>query len=623
MTHDLQIFLSGHHTRGSDLAALKKHLSDPATIAALGEVYFDSISAYWYADATPPQATVLGTFERMRGCDVLVFWLSDKSLDTPLVREEIGYAYYSGLRVLALLHAEEHNREECLNSLGKSFHFSKHIDVVKWEGPDTSEAARAIVRHIRHLASFGFQALSHELTRAARSFSGLQFLSLQPHIQANTYLPGQPLYRLRLAHRIIEKTAEELRMVFGGHYHLNLSLEENFLQRAGDIFSSAKEVFAVSRDDVSHFWTDPASRDSALDYVARQCKSTHRLFVFDTPDRAHHHAEVLDAHVDLYGDLGSVFVCSLSDFKRLLRHCGLADRVDQREDFGLLEMTLPDRPSTTVHAELNTKFLKFYDLNAERKRFVRFMDVLRAARVQTQGGYVAARESVLRSTRAPQVEALLSTLSAASRPTEEPVRLYRWASRLWHAQSDGWAKALQVLFGRLLEEDNQHLLLVSPSLETSVNVLDTLRAVREEIVRALATLNIDGQVWMGTRMPSDEVRDRSYKGRIRLDADGGRFAHLLLMTFHSSADRDKWYSWLPHSDLRRRLYCAIDSGLGAKYGQLDALERQAQPGFFEENIEAIAARYIWRLDFREDQAFRVIVSRDPFAFDVGRLRSDG
>jgi hypothetical protein len=601
----LRVFISGASTSHEQIERFTRLVNDGHPGAEVSPFPFDSVDCQWFASRFPPNSTLETAFKELRLADMLVFWLTDDALGSPLVREEVIHAHYLGIRIVAVANKKHLEGEGGVERrIAEVFSFGQDVTIVTWEGVDISAAVRGFQTHVYQVYSNGHAALALSLLRELRRIGSASFMS--PRGNLDLALAAEPVFKLRLARRLARNQSVELRQVFSGHYEINLSLEENFLHRAGEIFSSAKEVFAISRDDVSHFWVEENSKSSAFQYIKAQCPKTHRVFVFGDAERAHYHAEVLDEHARRYGETGAVFVCSVPTFRSLLESCYLAPLGQLNEDFGLLEMVDSEGESRLLHAQLGASSLRFsYVSGQEQDARMRLIESIRSAKEASQ----AAFEAAVSSQGAPQLSSK-NLLVKAGVSFGADCTLLRWVPTLSAKDRNGWTELLRDLFPSP-QGSVQHMLL----LANNDGVRTALRRVREEIAIAFKRADIEGDVWLGKREVSRQIRDRSTGGCVSNDIETEQHQHMLLMPFRQLSELEKWYSEANHSPLRRKLYSSLSAELSRAYEELDKIETDHDRArFFEEHIENVARRYVHRMDFREDIDLENIVGRSPYPF---------
>ena len=152
---------------------------------------------------------------------------------------------------------------------------------------------------------------------------------------------------------------------------MDLGREHDFLLRAGPLFGSAKEIYAVTLAWISDFWTDSNNRLNAINYLRSQSQSTIRLFVFRNPSEFKKYKEVLDANYLRYGENGGVLVTSKKSYESILsRFCvndmeklldtdfGFLRYEDDVELFAWLDSSKPDRCSFS--SKLGANFSENY-----------------------------------------------------------------------------------------------------------------------------------------------------------------------------------------------------------------------------------------------------------------------
>lgn len=82
---------------------------------------------------------------------------------------------------------------------------------------------------------------------------------------------------------IISSAIKEITKISHQDYDVDLGREHDFLLRAGPLFASSNQIYAVTLSWVSNFWIDENNINNAIDYLKQQGKNTIRLFVFKNP----------------------------------------------------------------------------------------------------------------------------------------------------------------------------------------------------------------------------------------------------------------------------------------------------------------------------------------------------
>ena len=129
------------------------------------------------------------------------------------------------------------------------------------------------------------------------------------------------LFRAKVIRNVLKETNVEIEKLCGprDEYVQDLSLQESFIIRAGEIFEEADNLCAISIDELSQFWVAEDQRTRAQEYTARQPKKAKRLFVFSNFENAAKYRNVMAAHDQQYGKTGGVFFCSKHTYLDFLK----------------------------------------------------------------------------------------------------------------------------------------------------------------------------------------------------------------------------------------------------------------------------------------------------------------
>lgn len=398
-----------------------------------------------------------------------------------------------------------------------------------------------------------------------------------------------------LAGEIVKQAVDEGQRCVSGMYKTTISLGHHFLLRARKLFGRASKIAAINLDTVSQFWTDEANQSLAMEYLRSQGAAdadVKRLFVFSTAESAHHHAVWLDRHAQRYKN---VFLCSQDTYTRKLREFqrDTSDMTDThlKYDFALLDYPEgPNCPPLNAFAKLTEDSLEFESIDEGNwngtialQRFRSWMDAL--SEIKTP------------------------------RPRDGIVR---WRESLY--ESDKWSGILEEMFGERTM-DVVHMVLFKRFKEPE-EVREVVGEIKANMLRDARDPNSFQRkyglqdIWFGASCDwsIDRPRDGLLHGAIEIDSDPP-FPHLLMMRFGSQEGLRNYYADQHHSEMRRKLYGAIgDDRFEYMYkagtvGELS--DRHNQPMAFE-FIEALAAKYLQRHDYRSDESIRQLVKREPF-----------
>lgn len=419
------------------------------------------------------------------------------------------------------------------------------------------------------------------------------------------------LQRSRLYSSLVDAVSRaalrEIRAIIQEDYSLDLSTERDFLIRALVLFSHAKKVYAVSRDDISSFWTrsDSKNIESTVDYISKQAKDTVRLFVFSSPQAVQEHVDVLDASDRSYGRDGAVLVCTRAAYDAFMRESFSGARAnDLRDhDFGLLYFG--DDENRPLRAKLGNEYLSFHPLKSEEtSEFAKFSARLEKLRFDT--GAAGDRQWI--RTKLTQDHQVL-----------------RWKEGLWREDRRGWSNTLRSMFGNLTSVCSHSVLFSLPDDKTVLEMERILLQLRREIIDALIEMGLQARVWIGRRLALTDARDALFHGRLITDRDivpekekplgGGRmkWEFLLNMIFDSPHDLKLWYSATRHAKLRRDVYELVSERARFLYKLADDVSSDAgsMRKVLWAEIEAEMVNHLWRLDFLEIEDFDDIADKAP------------
>jgi transcriptional regulator with XRE-family HTH domain len=136
----------------------------------------------------------------------------------------------------------------------------------------------------------------------------------------------------------VKQAYDEVRDIAARSYKVAISFENEYLQRATQVFETAKRVYATSLDGISTFWSE------ADEYIKIQPTNTVRWFIFRDgneigriPSQAIH--SLLDEHSAQYGDVGCVLVGRHAEYQHFIESHWPKDQIEPflNLDFALLE----------------------------------------------------------------------------------------------------------------------------------------------------------------------------------------------------------------------------------------------------------------------------------------------
>lgn len=527
--------------------------------------------------------------------------------DSPTCVEELIRAHENDIDIIALVD----KRGQVPKRFDAQFSFVAKDNVIEWDTARSFDAAIAeIVSRFRTRLGDGANARWYDCAETLRIVRQNAPLYL-PELRY-AYLSSCPDYVRETIRRIVELPPVEVAAVARQSYDIDLSIERDFLVRATGIFSKASRVFAVSRDDVSEFWTREASLRNAQEYTRQQKSNTIRLFVFSSAQSLQDHCEVLDEHHRQYGVDGAVFVCSLATYKGCMSQWFSHGYVHEmrEQDFGVLEVDAAEGAGQTVWARLSKSKLAFSELHgAQQTDFNKMRAALENAKESTDAPRTSAAEEYARDELAWE-----SAWSAGG-------DLLRWNAGWWELDRTGWAEQMARLFSNQIRSRLKHIVLFNVNKDQEALFVANLDQARARIVDALRQVEqseqrkLCGEVWVGRREEL-EVRDGVFGGRLVTNADSGHWRFALVVEFHDDTALRLWYEHPVHSDVRKELYLRLDRATAPIFAEIEPLHTSELKRVGFSNIEAKILRSLMRLDFAEVQEFASIARRKPKAFRI-------
>jgi hypothetical protein len=245
-------------------------------------------------------------------CDCVI--VSTKSFNSLEVISELVRADERGKKIFIVRHKQDSSE------LPGCLYFLK--DILQIVYTDTEHLESKIEGIFRGKTKSDFQVISRSLREIQRSIN----------------LSELPEFKRDLVKRILREASQEIQQLKGIEYKIDVGAEKNFLVRARSIFENADEIYAVSIDSVSTFWTDEKNVQLAESYIKAQPNNTVRLFVFTSPRTANLYKQILQANHNSYGNEGRVFLCSLHSYRNLMAKFGSTSNAVSfmDKDFGIL-----------------------------------------------------------------------------------------------------------------------------------------------------------------------------------------------------------------------------------------------------------------------------------------------
>lgn len=210
------------------------------------------------------------------------------------------------------------------------------------------------------LSASGLPEWAQDFVRVCLSMSDSSIVELMRIVGMETNAPRHDRAResiVRLYERITSYTTKlpaykdsalaAMISVWDGHltdalYHdrYDVALRESFLSRAISLFESASSAYAVSRVDVSSFWTDESQNKLVDHYLKVQPSNTARIFVFNSSEQVQDYYALLHKHYQIYGESGAILICSAKYFDGVilpsLVHSAESMHDLMNRDFGIL-----------------------------------------------------------------------------------------------------------------------------------------------------------------------------------------------------------------------------------------------------------------------------------------------
>lgn len=412
-------------------------------------------------------------------------------------------------------------------------------------------------------------------------------------------------YKAGVTLRVLTAARDEIQRLTGGaeSYTQDLSLEENFIVRAGPIFSEASEVYAVSIDELSQFWVSETQRARAEEYTRHQPANTVRLFVFSSVENAHLYRYVLAAHYACYGKTGgAVLMCSRKQYQTFWAGIHV-ERVPEllRKDFAVLIFREGNRYGAQA------RDVEYYEATLSNTKLV-------CRQLAQLEGY----HQVL-------VEKFGQMRDLADGDSLDGVTKWRENFKF---DDEAWTSALARLFNAdaagVPPRDVIHVVFFSSQAPS-----DVIQFIEKNVRPKLETIQRNGtrlveDFWFGSRRELElSVSDGIYNGKLRTsNFFTNSFPFALVLKFRCAADLTDYYADRVHAEVRKDLLSFCDPSIRNLYelvnrSELDGNERQS----IFEAIEATASKYMLRSDFMLDSPLAEALKREPVPFELPKRSS--
>lgn len=372
-------------------------------------------------------------------------------------------------------------------------------------------------------------------------------------------------------------------------FEADISSGGNFLLLAKPAFQSASKFYATSIDTVSGFWIDPKKKQAAYEYLKEHKQGAHRLFVFHDRETLYKYSEVLDAHANEYKQ---VYYCTGLVYDKILRSISRDSNERAQRDFAVLDCSTSERDA-----------LYFAELDEDRY-------IWKAIQNEETSGNIIVRSFIDYFSRWSKLKA-----------GEGHEGVFKWRIGAWRDKEE-WAKTLDAMFGTQTL-DAYHLVYIRP--DHNARAIDEVRKLLSELKRAIDK-DCDGasgptlsqryrikDIWFGESFKVIAV-DGRFGGELRrghsVCCSDYAVDFILAMKFDSSEDLERFYRDQKHSEIRQRLYQALDPKIKVIFDQAHGLQNQPPASgknpahivkALYELIEDRESAYLNRFDFRSGE----------------------
>lgn len=381
-------------------------------------------------------------------------------------------------------------------------------------------------------------------------------------------------YRAGVIRETLEIARDEVRRLVDPHhpYRQDLSLDFNFILRAGPVFRRAAEIHAVSLDELSGFWK--SGSQYVRDYIDLQPKNTKRLFVFSTELSMLEYRNILATHNQQYGRAaeGAVLFCNRANWLHWARSIGGESVFNElkEKDFAILRFgEFVD--AELFEATLSKRALIFEPLNKFR------------------GIYGDLKKQ----------------FSAVADRVDTAGRFFRWRDE-YAVDDEAWFDVVNRTFGkdparRKLVKEGAFYHFIFFTEEASKD----RRGFTERLARDLALIfrTANNKLWVGETEDSilGSVEDGCYHGRLQLDNSFRRnYPVCAVMQFDSEEDLRDFYESPVHSKVREAIFRRFGEFFRDRYDRISSQSMTEEVrALLYETIEFEAQKLFIRADFRE------------------------
>lgn len=449
--------------------------------------------------------------------DCLLLFASSATTKDLAVLEELTRAQERGVRIIPI--RDPDNKPEEIALL-------RDLSFIPFRrGEDHDYFVSNLVKFLEGLLQKDGQFL--RLTQRNR-----QLISLARQIQ---YMARRYPYRAGIIRDLLEEVTDEVAGIARGQYSTNIGIERSFLRRAGQLFSSAREVYAVSYDAISRFWRAPHLRGESNQYIEKQPSNTVRLFVFSDARSAHEYRKDLAKHNRQYGREGAVLMCSADEYHRLgVKLSGNRNKLPDRWaeiDFGVLRFKNEGNAPEVIIAMLDASSLVFYD----------------PARDSGDG------DGVRHATEIVDIAAFTAWMDGARRVRPGGLladwRVWRWTDE-WASDDGEWKTLLEEMFGAP-DRGIMHLeFFADTDYERASRTVGEIRKLVD------ASKILLEQAWFG-KQNRQPVVDTKSGGIIQTGTDRDeQFA--LLIEMKTESELIEYYKAIWDSHGTQKIYASLD-----------------------------------------------------------------
>ncbi len=343
------------------------------------------------------------------------------------------------------------------------------------------------------------------------------------------------------------------------HYETKMNWERIFLKRVSALYENVKTAHAVTLSSISDFWVSGQDEELIQDYLECQVgKKIMRLFVFESPYDLKLFENILKLNFLAYGNSGgSVLVTSARYYQSKI----LQEIAPKKSKYLFLNLDFGFwKSEIEVFAELEGTELNF-------RKIDNYEDLRKEI-------YVDKFKSILENPTNEIFE------------WSEDCRAEEIAEKIFMEDVSHVGPVVHLV---LLRHEDKKLL---KEISTSVKRLDEIQ--REALLDNIPLNFCQNEPWWGINLSElKEVgafTDGRWGGRL---ATSSEYAYILKIDLPSIDDLAEWYSWKPHSDIRREIYCKLIEQIKEVYEKLEKAEVKFDSA--EDMIEK--SGHLKRMDF--------------------------